>query len=33
MTGGPDLALEDLFTVPVEELRAASQATFPALFG
>ncbi len=32
-TGGSDLTVEGLFAIPAAELRATSQATFPALFG
>ena len=33
MTGGEALVVRDLFEIPVAELRAAFDATLPALFG
>jgi phosphoribosylformylglycinamidine synthase len=32
-TGGADLAIDGLFAVPLDELRAAHEATLPAAFG
>ena len=32
-TGGGALVVEELFSVPLDELRAAHEATLPALFG
>jgi phosphoribosylformylglycinamidine synthase len=32
-TGGPELALDGLFSVSLDELRSAHEATLPALFG